>query len=501
MLTLILLACTAKDTPSDTTAESGDTGAAQVGPGIVMLAGGGTEGEVGDASAWSARLYPQLWAGGDVTGDRRVQVVILSMEKEDEWLPEYFESLGVDDAFNLRVNSVARADDDELVDTFAAVDAVFIKGGDQGEYYDTWNGTLLEEQIRLVHETRGGGVGGTSAGAMSQSEYALAGGMDYVTGDVLADSDTEYLGDTSDGGSGIHDDFLGFLPGYVVDTHFTQRARLGRMIGAMAKAWEDFRLTALRGIGCEEQTGVYIRDGVATVVGVGAVSLVTADGSTAPQREAGVPLTWEGLRLDRLTDGWRFDVGTGAVDTSTPPSGAEAVAWDGFASSAAGQWYADGDYQAHEERFAWVVERDPSPYAEHEGMDRPVLGDAIGVMNAFDSDLRASAEEAMFRGLYDHIGATGFLIGYGGSAQRSSLVEDVIDLTDNPEVNDDPMATMLVDTSGVSWRSLSPEASLSDLGDGSLHSAGLVGATVHILYTPASALAYDTVARAVVTAP
>jgi len=513
MITLLLLACTAKDAggPADTgdgdtgasdsgdtgetgdSGETGDTGTGvPPGPGIVMLAGGGSEGEADDLTAWSARLYPHLWEGGDVTGDGLVRVAVLSTAVEDEWIPDYFELLGADEAFNVQVPSRQAARSEDLVDTFAQVDAVFLKGGDQGEYYDLWNDTVLEEQIRLVHETRGGGIGGTSAGAMSQAQYALAGGEDLVTADILEDSETEYLDDT-DGGSGIHDDFLGFVPGYVIDTHFTQRARLGRLIGTMGKAVEDFGLPSLRGLGCEEETGVWIRDGRAEVIGVGAVSLVTADGSTAPQRAAGVPLTWEGLRLDRLTEGWAFDVATGAVDTGSPPDGAEAVSWDGSAGSAVGEWYADGDQPDHEERFAWAVTRAPDPWSAHAGTDAPVLADAIGVMDAFDSDLRGPAEEALFRGLYDHVGATGFLVGYGGSAQRDPSQPEAVRLIDNPAVDDAPLASILVDTSTVSWRSLAPTPSLCDLGDGSLHAAGLVGATVHILYTPASARAYDTV--------
>ncbi len=502
LLALLTPACTGKTPDSrprrDDTADPGDTGDTGVpaGPGIVMLAGGGSEGEADDATAWSARLYPHLWEGGDVSGDGLVRVAIVSVDEEDNWLPDYFVFLGADEAFNVRVAKRDDAEDAALADTFAQVDAVFLKGGDQGQYYDRWNDSVLEDELRRVHETLGGGIGGTSAGAMSQAQYALAGGNDLVTADVLEDAETPYLDDL-DGGSGIHDDFLGFVPGYVIDTHFTQRGRLGRLVGTMGKAMVDFDLPALFGLGCEEETGVWIRDGRAEVIGVGAVSLVTADGSTLPQRASGVPLSWQGLKLDRLTEGWAFDVATGDVDTGAAPDGAEAVTWDGSSGPTTGEWYADGDWIDHEERFAWVVSRDPDPYSEHEGTDEPVLSDAIGVVDAFDSARRAPAEEALFRGLYDHVGATGVMLGYGGSAERDAADPAVIQFVDNPEVDDAPMASMLVDTSTVTWRSLAPEASLCDLGDGSLHAAGLVGATLHVLYTPASLLAYDTSERAV----
>lgn len=509
MIALLLVGCAADKVPGapddsagesggETGEESGGDSSEPISPGPVVLAGGGSEGFQGDEAAWSARLYPHLWDAGDVTGDGLVTVAVLADGEESDWLPDYLVSLGADAAFNVGVDSREAAEDPALVDTFAEVDAVFLKGGDQGVYYDLWNDTVLEAQIRDVHQTRGGGVGGTSAGAMSMAEHALAGGSDLVTADVLEDALSSYLDDT-DGGSGIHGDFLGFLPGFVVDTHFTQRARLGRLAGVMARAMEDEGLDTLMGVGCEEQTGVWIADGVATVVGVGAVSLLRADGSSLPQRAEGTPLTWAELPFDRLTDGWRFDVTTGEVDTGAPPEGAEAVAWDGLGESSAEAWSVDGDLPRHEERFAWVEARDPNPWSESEGSDAPLLADAIGMMDAFDSDRRGPAEEALFRGLYEHIGASGFLVGYGGSAERDEDQPDVVRLVANAALEDPPMASMIIDTSGVSWRSLSPEPSVSDLGDGSLHAAGLVGARLHILYTPASGLAWDTVARQVVS--
>lgn len=492
-LGLLLSACTAGKLPG---ADTGDP--AEGRPGPVVLAGGGSEGEEGDRSAWSARLYPHLWDAGDVSGDGLITVAVLSSEDETDWLPDYLVALGADAAFNLKVDTREVAQDEGLVDRFEAVDAVFLKGGDQGVYYDAWNETALEELIREVHERRGGGVGGTSAGAMSMAGHAFAGGEDLVTADVLEDAETPYLDDT-DGGSGVHGDFFGFVPGYVVDTHFTQRARLGRLAGVMARVVEDEGLTTLRGIGCEEQTGVWIADGVATVVGVGAVSLVQTDGATRPEREEGTPLSWAELRLDRLTDGWRFALGSGEVDTAAPPEGAEAVAWDGLGRSESDEWYVDGDLPRHEQRFAWVEARDPDPWSESEGADTPVLADAIGMMDAFESDRRGPAEEALFRGLHDHVGASGFLVGYGGGAERDAERPDVVRLVANAAVDAPPMASIIIDTSGLSWRSLSPVPSVSDLGDGSLHAAGLVGARVHVLYTPASGLGWDTVARQVVS--
>lgn len=470
-----------------------DTGQPEPGPGVVVLAGGGAEGEVGETDAWSARLYAALLEGGDVTGDGRVRVAVLSTAEEDEWLPDYFEWLGADEAFNLRVGSRAEADDAARESELAAVDAAFLKGGDQGEYYDLWNDTALEAGL-LALRARGGGLGGTSAGAMSQAEYAFAGGEDLISADVLEDARTPYLDDASDGGSGVHADFFGTVPGVVIDTHFTARGRLGRLAGILARVVEEEAPPRLLGLGLDEQTGVVLRDEGAEVIGVGAVTLLDPAEAAAPVRESGKPLHWTGLGLARLTEGFVVDLSEGRV---LGLGDAETVAWDGSSGTVEGEWYADGDWLPHEERFAVVVERAPNAYATHPGTDVPVLADAVGVLDAHDADRRGANEEALFRALHDHPGHTGFLVGEGGSLQRREADPAQIAAIDNPESDTAPMATLVVDTAGVTARALSPYPSGADTGDGSLHAAALVGLRLHVLYSPVGDEVYDTVARAV----
>lgn len=463
-----VLACTDEpglktdDQPSDE--PPGEPGA------ILVLCGGGTEGEDEDPDAWSAVAYGDLLANGDVTGDGLVTVAVLATGEESEWVPTYFEWLGADDAFNLRISSVTRADDEELIDTFAAVDAVFLKGGDQGEYYDRWNGTTLEAAIRGVLE-RGGGVGGTSAGAMSLSEYALAGSSDLVSSDVLTDSRTSFLDDVSDGGTGIHDDFLGFLPGALVDTHFSTRGRLGRLAGVLARAIDDGAPGDLLGIGLDEQTCITVRDGRASVSGVGSVVFLRPP-AEPPLRVAGEPLAWADLALDRLTEGWVYDLEADATDLTAPAG--EAVAWDGAVTT-----QRPGDWSGtDEERFAWVIERRPHAYAVRAGTGDPLLADAFGILDAHDSSRRGVNDEVAFRALHDHLGVTGFLLGDGGGMER--VDEERMDGT---RVVFTGMAALVLDASGVTWRSLSPSVSPADAGDGGLSAAGLVGVRLHVLYS------------------
>ena len=483
--------------------DSGDSGLVDpvVGPGIVVLAGGGSEGDEGDHDSWSAQLYGALLAGGDVTGDGLVRVAVLSTAQESDWLPGYLEWLGADEAFNLQVASRQGADATDLEQRFAAVDAAFLKGGDQGEYYDLWNDTALEAALRALVEERGGGIGGTSAGAMSQAGHALAGGQDLVSLDVLEDACTPWLDDASDGGSGVHDDFLGFVPGVLIDTHFTQRGRLGRMAGAMARAIDEGGAanTPELGLGLEQQTGVVIVDGMATVLGVGAVSFLQPTDSSVLTRDCGQPLVFTDLQLDRLTAGWTYDLERRAPGEA--PADAEALAWTGPSGSNSGGWSAYGDLREHEERFAWVAERDPAPFTLRPGLESPQLLEALGILDAHASDHRAAGHEALFRALYEQPGSTGFLVAYGSKLERSDDGGAQVLFADNDAVRSEPEASSIVVAShSATWRSLSPQPSLYDLGDGSLHAAGLAGLTVHILADSARhGLAYDAENRALVT--
>lgn len=442
-----------------------------------MLCGGGSEGDLDDLSAWSAVAYGALLEGGDVTGDGLVTVAVLATGEESNWIPQYFERLGADDAFNVRVGTRTAANDDDIATDLADVDAVFLKGGDQGEYYDAWNGTALEDAILAV-AARGGGIGGTSAGAMSQAEYALAGGNDYVTADVLADATTAYLDDVSDGGSGIHTDFLGLLPDTFVDTHVGTRARLGRMVGAMARAIAEGAPSDLLGIGLDEQTCITVRERTAAVNGVGSVVFLRP-GAEVARRDAGSPLVWAGLTLDRLTDGWVYDLDAG-VDTAAPPDGAEAIAWDGVAADPGAEaWSVDGAVPTDEEGFAWVVERAPDAWGLHAGTASVILADTVGILDAHDSDTRGVSDEAFFRALYEHPAASGFLVGEGGALTRDAGAPSRVALRGTGAT---PLATMVVTGARAAWRSLSPSVSPADAGDGGLHAAGLVGLELHVLY-------------------
>ena len=446
----------------------------------VVLAGGGGEGDVGDTAAWSYGLYGALVENGDTDGDGVIRVAVVSRNAETPWLPGYFEWLGAErgltvDAANVRVSSRGTANSPTATATLATADVIFLKGGDQGAYYDLWNDTLVEAHVRAL-VAGGGAVGGTSAGAMSLAEHCLCGGRDLISADVMKDARTDWMDDASEPGtSGIHSDFLGVLPGVTVETHYTERGRLGRMLGVLAATTEQAGTDAVLAVGVERQTGVVIRDGVATVHGEGAVAFVRPTGPTLRVRDAGEPLVYTHLRLDRLTDGWAYHLARRRPVLDPLPEGAEAVSFAPGGDNS-GPLRIFGDDPDGADAFAWVATHGPSPYTLTPSTASVVVRDAVGFTGAGVNDgHRGDRQETLFRALYDHPEALGVLLfdAYDGAAagaltRRSSTPDRLFPAGE--------MATIVVDGSTMTHKGLAPTVNRYGV-----RSAALVNARLHVL--------------------
>lgn len=172
--------------------------------------------------------------------------------------------------------------DDAVLCRVARADALWLAGGDQRDYLLGWPAALHQSFARAI--ARGVAVGGTSAGAMSLSEHAFDAAFDSV--------------DSANAMAGPLDDVVSLSPsplaapalaGFLVDTHFDARARLGRLVTFLARAAHDG--TSVTGLGLDEETALVIADGRVEVSGAADAWLVSLD-------EA--PLLAEGVALDAL---------------------------------------------------------------------------------------------------------------------------------------------------------------------------------------------------------
>ena len=253
-----------------------------------LLIIGGAEDKVGRATV--LRRFVRL-AGG-----RKAHIVLIptaSSIPNDavETYSTIFTRLGAPEAVVVNPRTRPAAAAPALVQAINNATGVFMTGGNQLKLSQLFVGTPLADAISRAH-ARGAVVAGTSAGASIMSQFMISLGADGVTPRQR----------TSQLTSG-----LGLLPGVIVDQHFDQRARYGRLMSLVAGS------PNLLGMGIDEDTAAEIRDGrKLSVVGSGAVFVVDARAavSDVPEARRDAPLLVSGAVVHSLPAGATFDLHT-----------------------------------------------------------------------------------------------------------------------------------------------------------------------------------------------
>ncbi|MBS0263557.1 MAG: cyanophycinase [Planctomycetes bacterium] len=132
----------------------------------------------------------------------------------------------------------------EFLDTLRDARGIWFGGGRQWRFVDAYEGTKAVAAFRDVL-SRGGVIGGSSAGATIQGDYLVRGSP---------------LGNTEMMAAG-YERGLAFLPGTAIDQHFAQRKRFADMTQVMAAHPQ------LLGIGLDETTAIIVQGQIAEVVG------------------------------------------------------------------------------------------------------------------------------------------------------------------------------------------------------------------------------------------
>jgi cyanophycinase len=228
-------------------------------------------------------------AGGT---DARVAVISTASSLGDEATDLYeslFRQLGIPDVRGLRPLSRDDANQPAAVEAVNDATGVFMTGGNQLRLSSVIGGTALGKAIIERHR-HGSIVAGTSAGASAVSTHMVAFGTSGTT-------PKQRMTQMSAG--------LGLLPGVIIDQHFEQRNRIGRLLALVAQS------PSLLGIGIDEDTCAVVNGARELhVIGRGAVTLV--DGShvkTDAYRGKGHrPVMVSGAILHSLPSGYRFDM-------------------------------------------------------------------------------------------------------------------------------------------------------------------------------------------------
>jgi cyanophycinase len=228
-------------------------------------------------------------AGGS---DARVAVISTASSLGDEATDLYqslFRSLGVSQVRGLRPLTRAEADDPLLVEAVTDASAIFMTGGNQLRLSSVIGGTALGRAI-LERHRHGALVAGTSAGASALGTHMVAFGTAGTT-------PKQRMTQMSAG--------LGLLSGVIIDQHFEQRNRIGRLLALVAQS------PSLLGIGVDEDTAALIGpSGVLEVLGKGSVTILDPAHlqTDAYEVKRHKPIMVSGVTLHSLPGGYRFDI-------------------------------------------------------------------------------------------------------------------------------------------------------------------------------------------------
>ena len=232
----------------------------------------------------------------DICGGKesRIGIIPTASELEDTGrnYEKLFRHIGVKHAKVLHFISRDDCQSGEDVQYIEKCDGVFMTGGNQLRLSTTLGGTAVAQVIRR-RNAEGMHVAGTSAGAAFMPEHMIAGGLE---------------------GSTPHPDMVTMAPGlgltnaFIIDQHFRERDRLGRLLTALA--YNPFAV----GIGLDEDTAAFIRPGDAfEVVGSGGITVIDPTDlkySSMDQARRGDPVSLIGVKLHILIAGGRFDIAT-----------------------------------------------------------------------------------------------------------------------------------------------------------------------------------------------
>src|SRR5437868_1630635 len=169
-------------------------------------------------------------------GGKRVVVVTTASEEPDDLFDQYrkaFADLGVKEVAHVHEENREDGLSEAAAEPVKRAGAVFFTGGDQLRLTSQLGDTPVFQAVeKLYHD--GGVVAGTSAGASVLSDTMLVSGES---------------GASPKGGDAIQmAPGFGLIEGVVVDQHFAERGRIGRLIAAIAQNPKSL------GVGLDEDT-------------------------------------------------------------------------------------------------------------------------------------------------------------------------------------------------------------------------------------------------------
>lgn len=202
-----------------------------------------------------------------------------------------FDLLGCTNVEILDIRSREDAENKEMLDKVKNANCIMFSGGDQSKIVDIIGNSEMHKLLKHRFQNEEVVIAGTSAGAMAMSSEMISGG-----------SSSEALLK----GSVRMRDGMQFIPGLIIDSHFIQRGRFGRLAEAVAK------YPQLLGVGLAEDTGMIIKNcNNFTIIGSGMVIIFDPSSLTHNNVEIlpkGTPMTMANLTVHVLANGDTFEI-------------------------------------------------------------------------------------------------------------------------------------------------------------------------------------------------
>ena len=215
-----------------------------------------------------------------------------------------FTRLGASEVYGVRPDNRSESADPALVAELDRATGIFMTGGNQLKLSSVVAGTPFGDAIMAARE-RGVTIGGTSAGASIQSSHMVAFGPGGST-------PKQRMTQVAAG--------LGLVESCVIDQHFAQRNRYGRLLMIVSQSPQ------LLGMGVDEDTAAVITrtEGaeILRVIGRGSVTLFDGAHMVTNAHEAKErrPILASGVVLHVLPAGAEFDLGARTLVAAKPVS-------------------------------------------------------------------------------------------------------------------------------------------------------------------------------------
>ena len=212
-----------------------------------------------------------------------IEVITTASQIPDIVGVEYIKSFNQLQVYNVNVMHIKSREDannEEYLMRLEKADVLMFSGGDQLRLSSIFGGTAFLQSVKKKYKESNFLIAGTSAGAAAASTNMIYRGS---SSEALIKGEVQITAG------------MGFIDSVIIDTHFVQRGRIGRLFYAVASN------PGMLGIGLGEDAGLLITNGD-TMEAIGSGLTILVDGRYISETsiydvDMGSPVSIDNLRV------------------------------------------------------------------------------------------------------------------------------------------------------------------------------------------------------------